>query len=293
MILHDYISSDVYQRRHAILIGHPVSHSLSPLMHNTSADYYDLDLEYVAVDIDSHQLGTAAFLLNNKNLVGVNITLPHKRQIMKIVDRLTPEAQSIGAVNTIYKESHTLIGHNTDSYGFSKPLLDSDVDLDGHRVIIFGTGGATKAILHALSNMGVAEVVMVSRNPDRNQHSDANTNGSSTESMYVTVTDYYAWSAYANEASLIVNATPLGMSPNIDNSPVADSETDLLADKICYDIVYNPMHTKFLRQAESSGAETIHGIDMLIHQGSKSFKKWTGKTFPVDKIRHKLLEYFK
>jgi len=253
-------------------------------MHNFSAGFFDLDLQYVTVDIDCHQLGTAAFLLNNQNLVGVNITLPYKKQIIKMIDRLSPEAESIGAVNTIYREGHTLIGHNTDSYGFAKPLKDLAIDLDGHRAIIFGTGGATKAILHALDILGVAEIVMVSRNPDRLEK----TNGST----HLVLTDYNAWAAYADEASLIVNATPLGMSPNTDSSPIEDSETELLSDKTCYDIVYNPLNTKFLKQAKSSGAETIQGIDMLIYQGSKSFEKWTGKEFPVPLVKKELKKHF-
>ena len=134
--------------------------------------------------------------------------------------------------------------------------------------------------------MGVAEIVLVSRSPGRRSLSGADLE------PHMTITDYSAWSAYAEEAAIIINATPLGMSPKVDQSPVQSAETALLSGKICYDIVYNPIQTTFLTQAEEAGAETIGGIEMLIQQGSKSFERWTGKEFPVAIIRKKLMQHF-
>ena len=201
---------------------------------------------------------------------------------MDVVDEITTEAQEIGAVNTILKEEDKLIGHNTDAYGFTEPLKEYEDELDTERAIIFGSGGATRAIIYALHRMGFEEMVMVSRNPDLINAEDSS----------ITVCSYDAWQDYAEDASLIINATPLGMTPDTDTSPLKDHEIGLLRDKICYDIVYNPRETKFLQQANTGGGVPIGGLDMLIYQGAESFKLWTGKEFPVGLVKMKLDEQF-
>ena len=266
---------------HYLLIGNPVSHSVSPLMHNTALKYHKIDAEYHAVAVAMSEIPSLVAHFNNESFLGANITIPHKENFLDVVDALTKEADEIRAINTILKQNGKLIGHNTDAYGFAAPLEDYLDDLDMGRAIIFGSGGATKAIIYALNDLGFDEVIMVSRRPEK--YSDI---------AGVILSSYYNWPDYVEEASLIINATPLGMIPNTDASPIKNNERELLSEKLCYDIVYNPKETTFLKQARSSNGITIGGIDMLIHQGAKSFKLWTGKEFPIGLIKMKLDEIF-
>lgn len=266
---------------HFLLIGNPVSHSVSPLMHNTALEHFEINAKYYAVSVSMGEITSLIAHFNSDSFLGANITIPHKQNFLDAVDELTKEASEIGAINTILKKEGKLIGDNTDAYGFAKPLEDylSDIDLD--RAIVFGSGGATKAILYALNDLGFEEVVMVSRNPSK--YSGLND---------VVLSSYDTWTEYAKDCSLIINATPLGMIPNVDASPVEEQNVEFLEEKLCYDIVYNPRETTFLKQSRRAGGEPIDGLDMLIYQGAKSFQLWTGKEFPVGFVRMKLDELF-
>lgn len=284
MNLHQFQHSEDSSRPHFLLLGNPVAHSLSPLMHNLAAKHHGFDIRYHAVNLQSNELGSIAAHLNSPFFKGANITIPYKQMLLDYVDQLDNVSQNFGAINTIVKEQEQLVGYNTDVYGFSVPLQPFEDQIAESRAIVFGTGGASRAIVYALREMDVPEVVLVSRNPDKTD--------SYPEYGNIYVESYEAWPALSEEACLIVNATPLGMEPDTDASPVHETETDLLSEKICYDIVYKPLKTKFLKQAESAGARTIGGLEMLIEQGSRSFEFWTGKPFPSQKIRQRLYEYF-
>lgn len=277
-----FLRSPESAKPHFLLIGNPVSHSVSPLMHNTALQHHQLDAEYHAVQIEQSELPSLLAHFNKPSFLGANITIPYKIDLMDAVDELTPEAEEIGAINTIINKDGKLLGHNTDAYGFMQPLLEIDEeDIDTDRALIFGTGGATKAIVFALNDFGFDEVCMISREPNRIEHRQ--------DAVYCS---YDNWFDYAEEASLIINATPLGMYPNVENSPVDDDQAEFLAGKICYDIVYNPLETKFIRQAKQAHGMPIGGLDMLIYQGAESFYRWTGKRFPVGLIKMKLDEHF-
>ncbi len=277
-----FLHSSESSKPHFLLIGNPVSHSVSPLMHNIALQHHKIDANYHAVQIEQGELPTLIAHFNKPNFLGANITIPYKIDLMDAVDVLTPEAVEIAAINTIIKKEDKLIGHNTDAYGFKQALLEIEEPyFDTERALIFGTGGATHAIIFALNDFGFDEVCMVSREPNRLEHKHN-----------VVLCSYENWFDYAEEASLIINATPLGMYPNVESSPVNDGQIDYLSGKICYDIVYNPVETKFLRQAKQAHGITIGGLDMLIHQGAESFYRWTGKRFPVGLIKIKLDEYF-
>ena len=283
MNLHDYFQSAEADRPHLLLLGDPVSHSLSPLMHNTAAAHHELDLKYHAVKLEVHELGLLNTHMYREQFRGANVTIPYKEVLADHVDKLDEEAEEIGAVNTIAKEKGQLIGYNTDSYGFRIPLKDLEDRLVSGRAIVFGTGGASRAVVHALDRIGLSEIILISRTPGNQTGYD--------QYDQVRIEGYDAWSVFAEEASIIVNSTPLGMEGRVDSSPVRESERDHLAGKICYDLVYNPMKTKFLRWAEEAGAEIVGGLDMLIYQGSRSFEIWTGNSFPVEIIRNHLHEY--
>lgn len=256
-------------------------HSLSPAMHNLALKYNKIGGEYISVSVSSRDVNMVLAHFTNDSFLGANITIPHKELFLDMADELTDEAKEIGAINTLVKQDGKLIGHNTDAYGFIKPIENHIDDLYGERVIIFGSGGATKAIVFALQDLGVEQIVLVSRRPEMYE-----SNGSEN----IIRCSYDNWIAYADDAVMIVNATPLGMTPNTESSPVPDQDIEILNEKICYDIVYNPRQTKFLKQTIQAGGTPVGGLDMLIYQGAKSFNLWTGFEFPIEKIKSKLDE---
>lgn len=280
--LNDFLKSDDSHQPFALLFGHPVGHSLSPRMHNRAADLHGLNWKYHAVDVEPGDLSTVPSLLNRDEFIGANVTLPYKTDFMSIVDELDRSVDTVGALNTIVKQNYKLIGYNTDVYGFQYPLEEFADLIEGRRAIVFGTGGASRAIVAALNNLYIEEIVMISRSPNRAEPFFDRNN--------ITMAGYSAWTAYAEDAALIVNATPLGMHPNVEKSPVRAEEQKFLEDSICYDIVYRPLQTRFLRQAEEAGAEIIQGLDMFIQQGRKAFELWTDQSFPVKEIRRDLID---
>lgn len=276
-----FLQSESSRMPHYLLIGSPISHSVSPLMHNTALDHFGLKAEYHAVSVRNSEVSSLIAHFNRLEFLGANVTIPYKETLFDAMDTLGVEAAQIGAINTIVKRDGRIVGENTDAYGFKVPIEEYENELAGERAIIFGTGGATKAISFALYEMGVEEIIMVSRRPGKYDPSEE-----------IIMCNYDNWFAYAEESAIIINATPLGMTPNTDASPVKEREKTILEGKICYDIVYTPRKTKFLKQAEESGGIPIEGLDMLIHQGAQSFKLWTGHEFPTGLIKMKLDDVF-
>ncbi|MFU8811337.1 MAG: shikimate dehydrogenase [Balneolaceae bacterium] len=270
---------------HLLVVGHPIAHSLSPAMHSAAIAHHGLPLAYHALDLHPAQIASFLPLLNRDGLKGCNITIPHKQTMAEVVDELDDVAAELGVINTIVKDETTgkLVGYNTDVAGFLAPLRDLADELAGERAIVFGTGGAARAVVAGLRQLGAEHIVLVSRQPQTvilHEKSD----------LHVDIVDYSQWAAYADECALIVNTTPLGMAPNTDQSPVETREAHVLEDKIVYDLVYNPLETSLLRLAREHDAVPISGLEMLIHQGSRSFELWTGHSFPVNKVRSTLLK---
>jgi shikimate dehydrogenase len=278
--LEDFQKSNVSKKPHFFVIGNPVSHSLSPIMHQTALHYYKIDATYIALNLLPAEIGTFAAWCNRDEFLGCNITIPYKNQLIELVDEIDSSADEIGVINTIAKKSGKLIGFNTDVYGFLKPLEKYSDSIELSRAIVFGTGGASKAVKKGLEKLGFGEMVFVTRNPaGKELYSD-------DASVYVC--DYSEWTEYATEASLVINTTPLGMAPQTGKSPLDWKDSEYLHGKICYDLVYNPPETEFLKQARQNGAVFLNGLDMLIYQGSQSFHIWTGNEFPFKLIREKL-----
>lgn len=267
---------------HYFVIGHPISHSLSPLMHQTALDHHGLPGRYAAIDLRPDEVNTFIAWCNRPQFRGCNITLPYKQLFMDAVDDVTDQARKIGAINTIVKEEDLLIGHNTDIYGFLKPLEPFRDELDGREALIFGTGGASRAVVAALFEVGIRKVWLVSRNPVAAPNENAD----------VEIISYDQWTAVMDPVSIVVNSTPLGMHPATDASPVRESEVSWIEGIICYDLIYNPLHTKFLRDSYGLSSKSIGGLEMFIHQGSRSFQLWTGCEFPYQKIETELLSHF-
>jgi shikimate dehydrogenase len=272
----EFINQDGSKKPHFMVVGHPIGHSLSPFMHSIALKYHKIEADYLAVDLEPSDISSFTSWINKDSFLGSNVTIPYKSQFLEVVDELEETAASIGALNTIVKSDGTIKGYNTDVYGFLKPLENYIERLNGESVIVFGTGGASKAVIYGLRQIGVEQIVLVSRNPG-----SINRDG-------LLLCNYSNWQAYAEESVMMVNTTPLGMYPDTNQSPVREQEANLLEGKLCYDLVYNPLQTTFLKLAMKFHAETIGGLDMFIAQGAKSFELWTGKNFPVSKISEAL-----
>jgi shikimate dehydrogenase len=284
MNLTSFLKSDQSKKPHYLLFGNPVGHSLSPFMHNLALNHFSVKAQYLAIELRENEWARLASHLNDDAFLGANITIPYKQLMMSYVDDIDHTASEIGAINTIVKQDYKLRGFNTDVHGFLSPLKQHENELRDKGAIVFGTGGASRAVVTALNELQMSPIKLVSRNPGK--ITDFENSGAD-------VISYDEWAAFSENALLIVNATPLGMHPNVEQSAVRETEKQFLANKICYDIVYNPLKTRFLEMAEEAGAKAIGGLEMFIQQGSRSFELWTGKPFPVEMIRTKLYEKFK
>ena len=277
----EFKKSQKTNKPHFFVVGNPIGHSLSPEMHQAALDFHGIYAEYHAINLAHTEILDFIAWLNREEFLGCNITIPYKNQFIDVVDHIDDYGREAGVINTIAKSDYNLIGHNTDIYGFSSPLKQYTDHIEGGRAIVFGTGGASKAVNIGLEELGVEEIIFVSRTPEKSTLS--------SDHAWIKTVSYNQWQSYAEEACLIVNTTPLGMSPNLGHSPISDLDVNLLENKICYDLIYNPLKTKFLLQAEKHGAEIIDGLDMLIMQGNRSFEIWTGKSFPIDGIKELLI----
>lgn len=278
----ELINSELTNLCHYLVVGNPISHSLSPVMHQAGFDLYGIQAQYHALKLETYEIGAFAAWMNRDSFMGCNVTIPYKESFPALVDELDDTVLKTGALNTVVKDHFKLIGYNTDVYGFQAPLQSYRDNLEGEKAIIFGTGGAAKAVRAALSKMDMAEIIFISRKPAAVSIA---ANGYGAD---IHVADYSQWSAFADDATLIVNTTPLGMYPDLNKSPVESHEADVLEGKICYDLIYNPVETKFLKLAKQAGAIVLNGLEMFMGQGNYSFQLWTGKRLPYEEIRKKL-----
>lgn len=285
MIVEDFLASVNVKHPYCVLLGHPVRHSLSPFIQNTAAKLMHEPWHYEAVDVAPMHLPLFEPVFRNQMFCGANITIPYKQPVIPFLDDLDSLAETLGAVNTLFKKDNKLLGTNTDVYGFKQSLHDYAPGLKGKDAIVFGTGGASRAVFFALSELGIRRIFLVSRHPhDIKTESWAG----SAERMAI---GYDEWIGYTERTGIIVNATPLGMEPDIQTSPVKSEFNSFLNHKICYDIVYKPKNTRFLQQAAEAGGIPIGGLDMLIYQGGKSFEYWTNKKFPFQEVKKALFRY--
>lgn len=253
------------------LLGNPVSHSLSPPMHEAAYRELGIDARYVTFEPELEALETAVSGASALGIRGLNVTIPFKQDVLSMVE---PDelAERIGAVNTIDfgTKSRKPTGHNTDAVGARRALEHHNVNLDGARAVLVGAGGAARAIAFALADAG-AVVMIANRTEDR------------AEALAKTVSEASGHglgelSSLLENADLLVNATSVGMEE--DRSPVP---TELLgSDLTVMDIVYRPLETRLLREASEVGAETIDGAWMLLYQGIEALERWTGREAPVD-----------
>ncbi len=266
------------------LIGDPVEHSLSPPMHNVAFRALRLDYVYLPFRVKKAELSQAIGGMRALNIRGLNVTVPHKVAVIPFLDNLDPLAKKIGAVNTIDNKDGVLTGYNTDGAGFLQALRQRGIEPQGKNVVVLGAGGAARAISFALADSG-ARITILNRREEFNWAEELASQLSPVSANKVKALELKGvnLAQALDKADIMVNATSVGMSPDIEETPL-DSAW-LRPDLIVYDIVYNPMKTRLLREAESAGAKTISGVDMLVRQGALAFEKWTGHQAPIELMK--------
>lgn len=259
------------------LIGHPVEHSFSPPMHNAAFNALGMDYAYVAFDVNPNDLKSAICGANALNIKGFNVTIPHKIEVMKYLNELDEVARFIGAVNTI--DFKNLKGYNTDGIGAIK-AIEEVTSVKDKNVVVAGAGGASRAISFYLAKYGVESLTILNRNVENAQGLANDILGSDLIGN-VNADSISKINDYLKYADILVDTTPLGMDPHIDDEPIAKAE-NMHGDLVVFDAVYNPNETVLLKEAIKAGAKTVYGIKMLLYQGAESFKIWTGEDAPID-----------
>ena len=259
------------------LIGHPVEHSFSPPMHNAAFDALGMDYTYVAFDVNPAELQKAIEGARSLNIKGFNVTIPHKIDVMKYLDEIDDVARLIGAVNTI--DFKNLKGYNTDGIGAVR-AIEEVISIKNKNVVIAGAGGASRAISFYIAKYGADSLTILNRNVDKAQSlaRDVSNSGLIDDVKSDSINEI---NAYLADADILVDTTPLGMHPHINDQPIATAE-NMHDELVVFDAVYNPNETVLLKQAIEAGARPVYGIKMLLYQGAESFKIWTGADAPVD-----------
>lgn len=261
------------------LIGHPVAHSLSPLIHHQVMDRLALDGFYLRIDVLPQRIHAAVSALETLGFLGVNVTIPFKQAVLPMMDVLSETARRTGAVNTILFRDGKRHGFNTDCDGFATPLLPFTDELTDQPVLVFGAGGAARSVVHALlRDFQPRRVVVANRTEQK-----ANDLVRSSKSDRVEMTAYPVRDP--GDFRLIVNATSAGMAANTDFALIG-SHKHLRPTQIVYDLVYAPAHTHLLSLARSAGCRTIGGVPMLVHQALQAFRIWTDRSFSDTDAQH-------
>ncbi len=270
--------------RYCGVIGDPIEHTASPAMHNAVFKKLGLDYVYLPFRVKREELGKAIEGMRALNIRGLNVTIPHKVAVIPFLDELDGLARKIGAVNTIVNDDGVLTGYNTDATGFRQALLERGIEPMGKKVVILGAGGASRAISFILAEQG-ANLTILNRTPDKARQCASMFSQREVRALELNRENLVE---VLEKADILINATSVGMTPNIDETPVPFNL--LKPDLTVFDIVYNPIKTRLLREAEEAGAKTISGLDMLLWQGALAFEKWTGVKAPIEVMRAEVIK---
>jgi shikimate dehydrogenase len=273
------------------VMGFPVSHSLSPVMHNAAIAAMGLDYVYVPLPIPVTDLPAAiAGLKAIQSVQGFNLTIPHKVEVIPLLDQVMPIALSVGAVNTVKRVGDRWVGTNTDVAGFLEPLKQLKCDWKTMPAVILGSGGAAKAVVAACLELGCPIIHVVGRDPKKIKKF----HGTMTSQLHDFNLRVHPWTSIPHLleiAGIIINATPIGMASD-PNTPISEVEMALLPDSaIAYDLIYTPRPTKFLQIAAARGLKAIDGLEMLINQGAIALEFWLDRPVPIEIMRQALIKH--
>lgn len=260
------------------VFGCPVEENPTGVMEEAAFAAKGLDYRYLTIRVEKGHLRAAMDGVRAMNMRGVNLTIPHKVEVLDYLDELSPAARIIGAVNTVVNDGGRLYGENTDGKGFIQALTDAGVMVKGQNVVILGAGGAARAISVECALAGAKKLIIVNRNRARGEELAALLNRETPAQA-----EYLPWDGPCRApkgTNILVNATSVGLYPNVNDKPDVDYDT-VTGGMVVTDVVFNDPRTKFLGEAEKRGARTINGLGMLVNQGALNFTLWTGAEAPV------------
>ncbi|MGC9524177.1 MAG: shikimate dehydrogenase [Limnospira sp.] len=270
------------------VVGHPVEHSLSPVMHNAAIADLGVDYVYLPFPVAPQDLEAALTGFAALGVEGVNLTIPHKQTIIPLLSEVSPLARSVGAVNTVWRGDRGWCGTNTDVEGFLSPLKALNRNWSPKIAVILGNGGASRAVVAGCAELKMAEIHVVGRNPEKLEIFRQSWLDSPVP-VTLSVHLHSQLAELISRADLLVNTTPVGMYPDVDRSPV-DGEIlgGLKPDAIAYDLIYTPSPTQFLQLAKNRGIMAIDGLEMLVQQGAAALQIWLQQPVPVAVMRQSL-----
>jgi len=271
------------------IIGSPVSHSLSPAMHNAALEAMGLDYIYIPLPVDIKDLATAVSGLKAISAIkGFNLTIPHKQEVIPFLDQISDTARSVGAVNTVKRVGEEWVGTNTDIAGFLAPLIELDCDWQKTPALVLGSGGAARAVIAGCLQLGCPVVHVVGRDPKKMKkfHGQMATQ---LQNYALRVHTWHSLDNLLEVAGLVVNATPIGMGSD-PHTPINEAQIQILPqNSIVYDLIYTPAPTKLLKLATARGLMSIDGLEMLLHQGAIALEFWIGRPAPIEIMQQALL----
>ena len=268
------------------IIGYPIRHSASPAFQQAALDYKGIDAKFEAWAVEPGAVVQWMEQQDRSDLLGFGVTVPHKQEIMKVLDYVDNDAKAIGAVNTVVvSKEMRLFGYNTDAYGFLQALQeDGGFTPGGQHVLVLGAGGVSRAVCTVLLREGVASLTLANRTGARGEAllGDLATGGVQVEAISLGADSLKQALAAKEPMALIVNCTSLGMlhGPDEGGSPLPGKF--IPANSLVFDLVYNPAETPLMQLATTAGAKTLGGLSMLVYQGTKGFQLWTGEAAPLD-----------
>ncbi|MGF1542233.1 MAG: shikimate dehydrogenase [Pleurocapsa sp.] len=275
------------------VIGDPIKHSFSPVMHNAAIAHLGLDYVYLPLPVKAEALEVALAGFAAINLVGFSITIPHKQAIIPLLSAVTPDAEMVGAVNTVWRTEGGWEGTNTDVEGFIAPLKIMSRNWQQIIPVVLGNGGAARAVVTGLAQLGCSEIHVVGRDRDKLARFQYSWHDIPQITSILKIHHWDNLPALLPAAELLVNTTPVGMYPHVNNSPIDESlMAKLPPGAIAYDLIYTPNPTEFLKLARKHGAkEAIDGLEMLVQQGAAALEIWLQQPAPVEIMRNSLKKH--
>ena len=270
------------------VIGHPIEHSMSPIMWNPALQELGIDYVYLAFDVHPKNLEKAISGIRSLDIRGINVTLPHKQTVIKYLDEIDSIASKIGAINTIKNDEGTLKARNTDADGAKKSLIDAGCNISGKNIVFLGAGGVARSLAYIMAEESNSIILT-----DLIEERAIAVANEIKEKMKVNIEGKISNKDTINEslkkADILINATPIGMYPRVEDTPIAK---DMLnADLFVFDVVYNPLETRLIREAADIGCQTLGGLDMLVNQGILAFEWWTNQKPKKSLMKKKIVEF--
>lgn len=268
----------MYQKKLVGVFGDPVDDNPSVVIEQAAFDYMKLPMEYLTIQVKQGDLQAAIEGLRAMNFAGINITMPHKIEVLQYLDYVADDAKIMGAVNTIYVKNGKLYGENTDGKGFMRNLQNGNVPTEGKNVVILGAGGVARAISVELANAGVKHITVVNVIKEQGERLVELLNSKTSVEVSFVLWDHKY--VIPNNTDILVNATPIGFV-NKEEKPNVEYES-IKPEMVVCDVIPNTMSTRFLEEAKKIGCKAFHGMQMLVNQGAIAFELWTGLDAPVE-----------